>query len=106
MSIFSTIGGWFKSAGVYIKDVAIDIVTAFLPVLRSEAGKFVAEFKSHGIQIAIEAFKVGGTGLEKAKYFNEEMIKLLKAMGVTYKDSVLNLLREICVTELKERGII
>ncbi|TRZ47997.1 hypothetical protein D4S03_10520 [bacterium] len=97
----------FKAAGSFLKGIGIDIWMAFYPLLKSEAALFVAEFKADAIAVAIQAFKAGGSPMDKVQFFGVEMAKIFLAKGKTaVADHLLNLLREVVVAELKAKNII
>lgn len=105
--LFRHFGGALKTAGTYIGDFAEEVFKAFLPILKGEAGKFVALLKDDAIRIAIAAASAATGPGGKVSYFAVEIGKAAAAQGIhIIKDHLVNLLREVVVAELKEKKII
>ncbi len=100
--VLKAIGGKIHQTVDLVIDVSKDIVLKFLSVMKSDAGKFVAEYKDDALRIALEAAKLSRASVkDKVAYFAKEIAKVVKE-GIP--DHFINLLREIAVAELKAKG--
>ena len=103
--LFTKIGGVFKSSGVYVGDFAEDVFKAFMPIMKTTAAAFVTTLKEDAIQIVMQAEEQGGGTRAKISYFATELAKVAVKRGYAeVKDHWVNLLREVVIAELKNRG--
>lgn len=101
--VLKAIGGKIHQTVDLVIDVSKDIVLKFLSVMKSDAGKFVAEYMDDALRIALEAAKLSRASVkDKVAYFAKEIAKVVKEAGIP--DHFINLLREIAVAELKAKG--
>lgn len=100
------LGGKIHAGADYVVDISKDVFEAFLPLLKTEAADFIRKYRDYAVKVVIDAASLA-TNKEKMTYFSKQMVAYLKDNGVhIIKEHLLNLLREIVVTELKSKKMI
>jgi len=77
---------------------------AFANLLKSEAMKWAAEHKQLAVDIILELATSALSGPEKRAEAFKRIKTILLSEGVGFKDHFVNLLIELVVAELKDKG--